>query len=613
MHRPSLRLTAVLVFASAIAMAVPSVARAAALYPAGIVSGASSTGVYASPNLAGCCWLSRRASFLVRVPARSDTLLLTVEIPSYALENAPAAFDVRVDGEPAAHLCCFDAGQHELVVHLAGAVSKTRTLRVHVRPSTFFVPAERGINQDTRQLTVLLQRVEMQNSRTGTQYLNGREIGASVASRATKILRVLLLLLGGIGTFLLARKRPAYAWVLLLGSAPFAFAIDTEGTTLSLPKAVLLGCLAASIPMWRQLRALRQPRFGMIAAAFGLFFLTSAISAVGAAQHRDAIRETLKILEYLVLFLLAFAYYKADPDETLLRRTLCWLLIVVSALAVMQLPFGVTEYKVFLGHTFPRIAGPLDGPNQLGAFLAAGIAIVYGFALVDECRTLARVALAIGLAALLLTFSKGGLLQCGAGLAAVYALRYRQVNRRAVAVAIGAVLLAAVAVTLAVAASPGFAPAHRFFGDPTNFNGGLGTRTGLWSAALQIWQHHPLFGIGPGNFEDVVGRFLPGVHTHPNSYFMELLAEQGLAGLLVFVWLTVAVLYALFKRATLPLCSATIAMVFGMALHQVYDGLLIYPKVGVFYWVLVGFAIAAASAPRSTTSVGIAAKRVVKA
>ncbi|MHB8592577.1 MAG: hypothetical protein ACYDBO_11340 [Vulcanimicrobiaceae bacterium] len=53
-------------------------------------------------------------------------------------------------------------------------------------------------------------------------------------------------------------------------------------------------------------------------------------------------------------------------------------------------------------------------------------------------------------------------------------------------------------------------------------------------------------------------------------------------------------LYALFKRATPPLCSATIAMVFGMALHQVYDALLIYPKVGVFYWVLVGFAIAAA-------------------
>ena len=46
-------------------------------------------------------------------------------------------------------------------------------------------------------------------------------------------------------------------------------------------------------------------------------------------------------------------------------------------------------------------------------------------------------------------------------------------------------------------------------------------------------------------------------------------------------------------------------MVFGMALHQVYDALLIYPKVGVFYWVLAGFAVAAASAPRSATSVGI--------
>jgi len=40
-----------------------------------------------------------------------------------------------------------------------------------VRPSTFFIPAARGLNNDTRELTVLLQRVTVLDSATGRQYL----------------------------------------------------------------------------------------------------------------------------------------------------------------------------------------------------------------------------------------------------------------------------------------------------------------------------------------------------------------------------------------------------------------------------------------------------------
>ena len=158
---------------------------------------------------------------------------------------------------------------------------------------------------------------------------------------------------------------------------------------------------------------------------------------------------------------------------------------------------------------------------------------------------------------------------------------------------VGAAIALACVVVLAVALVPSFAPFHRIFGDPSNFNGGLGTRSGLWPVALRLWEGHPLFGIGPGNFEDAIGHFLPGVRTHPNSYFLQLLAEGGAVALLAFGWLAGALMRTFAAAAAQPIAAAAFAVLTGMLLHLTYDGVLIYPKVGVFFWVLIGCAFAA--------------------
>ncbi|MGC8484395.1 MAG: hypothetical protein ACP5O6_01975, partial [Candidatus Baltobacteraceae bacterium] len=143
------------------------VAAAPSVYPAGILA-PGSAGVYAALNTDACCWLARRATLLVPAPPQPvDTLLLTVEIPPYALAAEPAAFAVRVGRAKPVQLCCFGPGQHELAIHLSPGAPPRSTLRVRVRPSTFFVPAARGINNDTRELTVLLQRVTLLDSATG--------------------------------------------------------------------------------------------------------------------------------------------------------------------------------------------------------------------------------------------------------------------------------------------------------------------------------------------------------------------------------------------------------------------------------------------------------------
>ena len=577
-------------------------AAAPSVYTPGILASKSS-GVYAALNSEACCWLARRATLRVPVPAADvDTLLMTVEIPPYALAAEPAAFRVRVGRAKPVQLCCFGPGQHELAIHLSpGASPQKHTLSVRVRPNTFFIPAARGINNDTRELTVLLQRVTLLDSATGTQYLAGRAIEANGISRNEAIARTLLIAVVFLASIVLVRLRVASGWLLLLASAPFSFSVAAHGTTITLAKAVFVACALAAIPLLRQMRARGAFAVTAASAAFLAFVVASALSALGAAVHHDAIREALKIAEYFAIFVLAGAYYAIAPDERMLRIVLAASVTVVAALAILQLHGGVKEYETLFGHTFARIAGPLGGPNQLGAYLAIGITALAALRPPGE-RMLPIAATAFAAIALLLTFSRGGVLQLVAGLACVAALRSAPTRARAVAWIAGAAVALACAVVLAVALDPGFAPFQRIFGDPSNFNGGLGTRTGLWPAALQLWAQHPILGIGPGNFEDAIGRFLPGVRTHPNSYFLELLAEGGTLGLLAFTWLAAALMRTFAAAAAQPIAVAAFAVLVGMLLHLTYDGVLIYPKVGVFFWVLLAYAFAAIREARAKSA-----------
>ncbi len=336
------------------------VAAAPSVFPPGILASGSS-GVYAALNADGCCWLARRATLVVPAPARSyDTLLLTVEIPPYALASEPTAFDVRVAGAPPTHLCCFDAGQHELAVHLAHTPRKTRTLRVSIHPTTFFVPAERGLNSDTRELSVLLQRVELENSATGAQYLAGKAVAANGLGLNQVRLRVALIAIAFFAAVLLVRLRSAYGWALLLATAPFSLSVAAHGTTITLAKAVFIACTLAAIPLLREMRARGAFAPNAAIAAFLAFGLASTASALGAAIHHDAIRETLKIAEYLAIFLLAGAYYTLAPDERLLRRTLAWSTIIVAALAHESGEFFAIENPRF----FARMKTALESAQQ---------------------------------------------------------------------------------------------------------------------------------------------------------------------------------------------------------------------------------------------------------
>lgn len=126
-----------------------------------------------------------------------------------------------------------------------------------------------------------------------------------------------------------------------------------------------------------------------------------------------------------------------------------------------------------------------------------------------------------------------------------------------------------------------------------------------WVAILQMFKERPVFGFGPGNFYPyykhyTVSSFETYVSDNPerstaHNYFLLLLAEQGVTGVLVFVLLTV-VLFAYGERIYLRMKTEEdkrVVMVLLVVLAMVYVNLMLSDllesdKVGPFFFICLG-------------------------
>lgn len=590
MHR--LRRTAILVALLGLVglcAARPPLADAATIYPQGIAPRNILAGIAPGSDAGSCCWAGNRAVFTVIPPPGADTILIDVFIPAYALGARPQSFVVTLAHAPPQTRCCFGAGSHRLALAIPPML-RSRPLRITLSTAYTFVPARVGMGRDTRHLSVLLRGVGYLNMTTGERYDGDSLLTDSPAGTRFSLV---LAVLGGLLALVLARRRAAYGFVALVAAAPFALYYSTHGTTVTLSKTVLIGVAVGLV--LRGMRAFPKPgrTFWWLFAAQGLLVGSMLLSALHAMNVHAAVRETLKDVEFLATFAVAYFAYRADPDERLVRFTLATMACLVAGLALLQEIAGAPESLSLLGHSIARIAGPLEGPNQLGAYLGIVVPSIAAFVALRPAFGIERIALVLGTIATLLTFSRGGIAGLAVAFAILLLLRAHRERVRGVALAAG--LGFVVLFGIACAAMAGHAPgASRIFGASADaYNGGLGTRAELWSGAYTLWREHPLLGVGPGNFELEISRFAPGVRTHANSEYFQVLSEQGLLGEAALLGL-VALSVAAFMRncsEPLPLAGFTVAIV--LAFHQIVDTLWIYPKVGIMWWALIAIAAAA--------------------
>lgn len=396
-----------------------------------------------------------------------------------------------------------------------------------------------------------------------------------------------------IAVTLITMRRPAYGACVLVAAVPFALYQEALSTTIRLPKvaviAVLLGLCAyrdAFAPL-----AARAP--WRILSAGVLVLCATLLSFAHAAHHAPVIREALKLVEYLLIFVAAFAAFRLDPDRTAIRIAVLGTAIAVAVAALAQELIGAPSGLWIGGHIVPRIAGPLEGPNQLAGYMDVALPLTMALA-IDRPNWLAKAALALCAWADVLTFSRGGLIAGAIGVLIVLFVQRRNIRATLTPLLAGA--LAGIGVDLAWAASihAGAGAAFRLNEASTDYAGDVGTRGELWRAAITLWKRHPIFGVGAGNFEfDIPQTGLKGVHTHANSLYLQALVEGGIPLIAATLWLVYTSIATFVReRMESPFVLAALAASTALALHQIVDFLTFYPKIGGEWWVVMALGAA---------------------
>ena len=395
--------------------------------------------------------------------------------------------------------------------------------------------------------------------------------------------------------------RPAFGLCALIVTVPFDAPEALGPTTLTLPKAVLAGMLCGLAIRRASPRAvLARPIRALVLSALAVFVVT-ALASSQADYVVPALRETFKALEYLLAFLAAFAAVAADPAERTVALAFAAVTLAVALGALRQEATGAPSALLVAGRVVPRIAGALEGPNQLAGFfdVMLPLAIAFALRLRGGAAWLAASIAALAAATDVLTFSRAGLIAAFVAGAVVVLVATDGVVRRRAFIGIA---LVAVAAAAALGAS-GTLSRFVAFDEPV-LPTGLGTRRELWHAALVLWRHHPLLGVGGGNYELELPRAgVTDAQTHANSLYLQSLAEGGIA-LLAANLATLASALRTFGAAlgSSPFALGAFGATIALALHQIFDLLIFYPKVGEQWWLLLG--TAAAMVAKSKTSVG---------
>lgn len=393
-------------------------------------------------------------------------------------------------------------------------------------------------------------------------------------------------------------RRPILGLAGLMFIEPFALYRDVGATTLTLPKiaiaAVVVGLLLRRAPV---LALFEKPVKPLLLSAAAVVAAT-AITYVEAQYKAPVIRETLKAVEYLIVFSVAVLCFRMDPDERVLRWVFFSVALTVSVLAIAQ-EFSTAPAGMWIAHhAVPRIAGPLEGPNQLSGYLGLLLPVLIALTLKDRANVLELTIVGVVICADILTLSRAGVVSgfIAAGVT-LYAMRKQSAKIYALGLALP--LLVGLAAVLMI----GGEISHFWSTDSQFQPSGLGTRAQLWEAAYRLWSQHPLFGIGAGNYELELGQVgFPGIHTHANSGYIQALVEGGLplfAAVIVTTWLSIKTFAG---RANGPLTAALLGATTGIAFHEAFDYLLFYPKVGVCFWLLLGVGAAALALPATAAS-----------
>jgi O-antigen ligase len=280
-----------------------------------------------------------------------------------------------------------------------------------------------------------------------------------------------------------------------------------------------------------------------------LFLSWAAFSQLWAEDSGVALTAFTRLGLNAVLFLIIFTAVRT-PNQAI--GFVGAFVAGASINAVYGLLFAPTDPA-----TASRLSSSITNPNELASILVSALVLSFGLAAAVKDLPLARLgALAAGglcIAGIFLTGSRGGLVSLTVALAAFLVVGARWRGRLVLVVAI---------VTLAGVGYFSYAASEETRSHVSSVGSGTG-RLDLWTVAWRMVEDEPLQGVGAGNFPvssvhyllqpGAIERadYIIGTPRVAHNTYIQLWAELGLVGLILFILVAGFCLYAALKAAGL--------------------------------------------------------------
>ncbi|MCU1256957.1 MAG: O-Antigen ligase, partial [Candidatus Angelobacter sp.] len=324
----------------------------------------------------------------------------------------------------------------------------------------------------------------------------------------------------------------------------------------------------------------------------------------------DAQRELMRLASYVGFYYVILDWSETEDNTRILLKALMVSTIAVAIFGLWQALTG--GYSALYDMLYPvqeeisqipawegRITSFLEHYNGLAGYINLVLPFCLAFAGGGSdpvLRTLSRWYLVLGGVALLLTQSRGGLIAFVAMLLinACLSARDRKTRIRRAAIVLVACLIVASA-------------AGVFFqrlGEIDDFT--TVSRLAIWSGAFTLFAHSPVFGMGFGNLRGLMGGLLSlpdGWTGDAHNLYLELLAETGLVGFLVFGILVVLSLRTALKQWRVTqshfdkmIALAAFVAICGVLVHGTVDYLFhTTPQVTALFFLMLALLSAHAS------------------
>ncbi len=296
------------------------------------------------------------------------------------------------------------------------------------------------------------------------------------------------------------------------------------------------------------------------------------------------------VFQYILAFFIGFYFLHKTSEAKRVFKLFVVIASVIGIHGVYQFIIGVEVPASWMDASETlrtRVFSIVQSPNILGSYMVLASPIAFGlaFATKGKKRWIWTLAGLIMVITLVFTGSRGAWLAFAGALGILFMLMDRRIFISFIIVALlTAFFVPQVTSRLTNLISPEYIE--------KSSNDG---RIARWLNSYDIMRNQPIYGIGLGRYGGAVGERNFGT-IYVDSYYFKTLAETGLLGLSLYLWLMFSILQNIYRiwlrqkgQPDYFLYGGVFAGLIGVMLHNGVENIFEVPFMNTFFWLLVGF------------------------